>query len=151
MKKIKIVAGTVWALLCLILMLAFFPAYNTLSGSFAGLPFMKINPNYSGGEIAHESIQANCTIVIRKPVFDGLFKERKDGFVQIDWRGEIPAEIIDTIDFDLDNTPDFGIRIDTKTSDTQIDPINAAVNGLDISTPTSYGWAARIKLEKQED
>jgi hypothetical protein len=148
MKKIKIIAGIAWAFICLILIIVLFPGLNSFSSSLAKLPFMKINPNYTGGEIAHESIQANCTIVTRKPVFDGLFKERKEGFVQIDWRGEIPAEIIDTIDFDLNNTPDFGIRIDTRTSDTQIDPINAAVNGLDISTPTSYGWAARIKLKK---
>ncbi len=130
-------------------MLVFFPGFTSFSRSFAKLPFMKINPNYTGGEIAYERIQANCTIVTRKPVFDGLLKERNNGFVQIDWRGEIPGEINDTIDFDLDNIPDFIIRINSETSDTQLDPMNQYVTGLDVSTSTSYGWAARIKLKKQ--
>ena len=150
MKKVKIITGIIWAFLCLILILVFFPGFNRFSRSLANLPFMKINPNYTGGEIAYERIQANCTIVTKEPVFDGLLKERKKGFVQIDWRGDIPGEINDTIDFDLDNTPDFGIRINTKTSDTKLDPMTGYVTGLNVSTPTSYGWAARIKLRKQE-
>ena len=50
---------------------------------------MKINPNYTGGEVAKQLISEDCTLDIRKPVFDGLFKESKNGFVQIDWRGNI--------------------------------------------------------------
>jgi hypothetical protein len=150
MKKIKIIAGIIWAILVLILILVFFPGFNRFSSSASKLPFMKINPRYSGGEVACERISVNCTLIIRKPVFDGLVKERKTGFVQIDWRGNIPETIVDTIDFDTDSIPDFTIRINTKESTTQLDPVNKNVIGLDVSTPTSYGWAARIMLKKQE-
>ena len=149
MKKVKLIAGIIWAFLCLVFLIVLFPAIGSFSRSLAGLPFMKINPNYTGGEAASEVIHANCTIVTRRPVFDGLLKERNKGFVQVDWRGEITGEINDTIDFNLDGSPDFGIRINTGTSDSQIDPINPAVTGLDVSTSTSYGWAARIKLKKK--
>jgi len=151
MKKVKIIAGIIWAFLCLILILVLFPGINAFSSSLAKLPFMKINPNYSGGEIAYENVHEGCTLVTREAVFNGLIKERKRGFVQVDWRGDIPEEIIDTIDYDLNNMPDFVIRIDTRTSDTEIDPISTTVTGLDVSTRTSYGWAARIELKKQKE
>jgi hypothetical protein len=149
MKKVKIIAGIIWAILCLIVMVAFFPGFNSLSRSVAKFPFMKINPNMSGGGIAYENIQASCTLVMHHPVFDGLVKERKNGFVQVDWRGEIKEEIFDTIDYDLNGIPDFCISINTQTADTRLDPINPAVNGIDVSTSTSYGWAARIRLKKE--
>jgi len=150
MRKMKIIAGIIWAFVCLILILILFPGLTMFSRSAAKLPFMKINPRYTGGDIACERISVNCTLVTRKPVFNGLLMERKDGFVQIDWRGNIPEKIDDTIDFDLDSIPDFGIMIDTKTSNTQLDPMNINVNGLEVSTPTSYGWAVRVKLKKPE-
>jgi len=149
MKKIKIIAGIIWAILGLILILVFFPGYNRFSSAASKLPFMKINPRYTGGEIAFEEISVNCTLITRKPVFNGLFKERKTGFVQIDWRGNIPEKIVDTIDFDADGNPDFAISIDTRESTTRLDPWSKNVEGIDVSTPTSYGWAARVKLRNE--
>jgi hypothetical protein len=148
MKKIKIIAGIIWAFLCLILIIILFPGLNSFSTSTAKLPFMKINPNYSGGEVARQLIEASCTLDIRKPVFDGLIKERNRGFVQIDWRGNIPDKIVDTIDYDLDKIPDFCIFIDRNQSKTVLDPINKKVRDVIISTPTSYGWAVRVELIK---
>ena len=148
MKKIKIIAGITWAFICLILIIILFPGLNSFSASAAKLPFMKINPNYSGGEVVQQLITANCTLNIRKPVFDGLIKERNRGFVQIDWRGNIPDEIVDTIDYDLDKKPDFCILVDRIQSTTVLDPINSKVREISISTPTSYGWAVRVELIK---
>jgi hypothetical protein len=148
MKKIKIIAGTVWALLCLLLILILFPGLNSFSGSAANLPFMKINPNFSGGEIAKQIILGNYTIDIRKPVFEGLIKERKIGFVQIDWRGTIPDEIADTINYDLDGNADFRIRIRGGVQLAEINSFNCKVGKILISTPTSYGWAIRVEVQK---
>lgn len=148
MKKIKIITGIAWAFICLILIIVLFPGLNSFSSSLAKLPFMKINPNYTGGEVAQSLVMDNCTIDIRRPVFDGLFGERQKGFVQIDWRGEIPAEIIDTIDFDFDNNKDFAISINSKSSETILLPFNNKIRDVGISTPTSYGWAVRVNLKK---
>jgi hypothetical protein len=148
MKKIKIIAGITWAFICLILITILFPGLNSFSASAAKLSFMKINPNYTGGEVTKELISASCTLDIRKPVFDGLFRERNRGFVQIDWRGNIPDEIVDTIDYDFDKRPDFCILIDRAKSKTVLDPINSKVMDIIISTPTSYGWAVRVELIK---
>jgi hypothetical protein len=148
MKKIKIIAGITWAFICLILILILFPGLNSFSSSAARLPFMKINPNYSGGEVAREYITENCTIVVHKPVFDGLFRERAKGFVQVDWKGNLPEKFIDTIDYNSDSSPDFVIQIDRAISKTILNPLNTQVRDAGISTSTSFGWAARINLKK---
>jgi hypothetical protein len=148
MKRVKIIAGICWAFLCLILIMILFPGLNSFSSSAAKLPFMKINPNYTGGEVAHQVISAGCTLDIRRPVFDGLLKDRKKGFVQLDWRGNLPDKLIDTIDYNSDGTPDFYILVDRNQSKTDIDPISDKIRGVTISTRTSYGWAVRVGLIK---
>ena len=148
MKKIQITAGIIWAFAGLSLILILFPGLTGFSKSLAQLPFMKINPNYSGGEVAFREIQPSCTLVVRKPVFDGLLKERKHGFVQVDWRGNMPEKINDTIDYDQDSNPDFIITIDSGSSDTEIKPLSKKVQDINVSTTTSYGWAVRVNIEK---
>jgi len=149
MKKIKIIAGIAWAFICLILILILFPGLNSFSTSASKLPFMKINPNFSGGEVAQQFVTESCTLEIRKPVFDGLLRERTKGFVQIGWRGNLPDIIDDTIDFDSDSDPDFHVLIDTRDQKTKLDPLCPEVLDLNISTPVSYGWAIRVNLKKK--
>lgn len=148
MKKIKIAAGIFWAILCLILILVLFPQLNTFSSSVSRLPFMKINPNFTGGETAEKIVMESCTLVVRKPVFNGLIGERRKGFVQVDWRGKIPDIISDTIDYDMDKKPDFMIRINRSEPATVLKPFNPKVMELGISTPTSYGWSVRVKIAR---
>jgi hypothetical protein len=148
MKKIKIIGGIIWTFICLILIIILFPGLNSFSASAAKLPFMKINPNYTGGEVARQLISAGCTLDIRKPVFDGLFRERNRGFVQLDWRGKIPEEIVDTVDYNFDKIPDFSIRIDTHETSARLDLLNNKVGGIIMSTPASYGWSVRVELKK---
>jgi hypothetical protein len=148
MRKIKIIAGVTWALAGLILILILFPGLNSFSSSAARLPFMKINPNYSGGEVAKQLFSQCCTVDIRRPVFDGLLKERKNGFVQIDWRGNLPEKLSDTIDYDLNGIPDFLIQVDRNSSESQLVPFNPHVINVEISTLTSYGWAVRVGIKK---
>jgi hypothetical protein len=148
MKKLKITAGLIWAFLCLILIIILFPGLNSFSAAASKLPFMKINPNYTGGEVAGRFISPGCTLVVRKPVFDGLFGNRNKGFVQLDWRGDLPVKIADTIDYNFDGVQDFGIAIDRINQKTSIDPVNSKVKDITISTATSYGWSVRVSIEK---
>jgi hypothetical protein len=148
MKKIKIAAGIFWAILCLIIIIVLFPKLNSFSSGVSRLPFMKINPNFTGGEAAEQIVMESCTLVIRKPVFEGLIGERKSGFVQLDWRGKLPDLICDTIDYDMDMKPDFAIRISRSEPSTVLKPLDSKVRKVGISTPTSYGWCARVKIEK---
>jgi len=148
MKKLKILAGITWAFLCLILILVLFPGLNSFSGSVSKLPFMKLNVRYSGGEVAKQIVAASCTLDIRKPVFNGFFKDREKGFVQLDWRGTLPETIKDSVDYNIDGIKDFCIIVNTKDMKSVVEPFNDKVKDVLISTPTSYGWAVRVGLIK---
>jgi hypothetical protein len=148
MKKVKIIAGITWAFLCLILIIVLFPGLISFSGSVSKLPFMKLNARYSGGEIAKQMVTASCTLDIRKPVFNGFFKDRSAGFVQLDWRGTLPETLKDSIDYDNDGIIDFCIIVNTKNPKSAIEPFSSKVKDVIISTPTSYGWAVRVGLIK---
>jgi hypothetical protein len=149
MKKVKIIAGICWAFLCLILILILFPGLNSFSGSVSRMSFMKINPRYSGGEVSGQIVAGSCTLDVRKPVFNGLLGERTSGFVQMDWRGNVPEFIRDTIDYNNDGKKDFSILVNRKESKTYLESYNPKVKGVIISTPTSYGWAVRVGLVKE--
>jgi hypothetical protein len=148
MKKVKTVLGIFWASLCLLLIIILFPGLNTLSAKMGSLPFMKINPNMTGGLPAKEIVMENCTLVVRKPVFDGLIGERKSGFVQVDWRGKLPMVLNDTIDYNLDGNPDFIVKITPPQTSAGLLALNPKVKKIGISTPTSYGWAIRVNIDK---
>lgn len=148
MKTIKIIAGITWAFLCLILIIILFPALNPLASATSKLPFMKINPNYTGSYVVKEIMKENYSINIRKPVFSGLIGEKKNGFVQIDWRGKLSSIIIDTIDYNDDSKKDFIVQIDTLNAQCKIVPLNPKVGEIAISTKTSYGWAIRVNVIK---
>ena len=150
MKKVKLIAGICWAFLGLIVIIILFPGLNSMSLSVSRLPFMKLNPLYTGGEVARQLTAASCTLDIRKPVFNGFLKESSSGFVQLDWRGTIPEVIKDSIDFDNDGLNDFCISIDRKEEKTELNPINKDVKEVLISTHTSYGWAVRIGLKNKK-
>jgi hypothetical protein len=150
MKKAKIFAGISWAFLCLILILILFPGLNSFSGSVSKLSFMKINPRYTGGEVVSRIVADRCTLDVREPVFKGLFRDRNSGFIQMDWRGEIPEIIKDTIDYNGDGKKDFSILVNRKETKTDLEPFSPEVQGVVISTPTSYGWSVRIGLLKNK-
>jgi len=148
MNKLKTIAGITWALAGLILIIILFPGLNGFSGSLAKMSFMKINPNLTGGEVATENVVNGCTLAIRRPVFDGLIREKDQGFVQIDWRGKLPETINDTIDYNKDDKPDFVVGIKPADNSVTLLPLNPKVRKMGISTPTSYGWAVRVIIDK---
>jgi len=148
MKKAKIIAGISWAFLGLILIIILFPGLNSFSVSVSKLPFMKLNPRYTGGEVANQIVAESCTLNIRKPVFNGFLRETKSGFVQLDWHGTVPEMIKDSIDYDHDGKKDFCILVNRKKSKTDLKSFNSKVKDVIISTPTSYGWAVRVGLLK---
>lgn len=148
MDKIKMTAGMTWALVCLVFMIVFYFGLGSFATGFSKLPFMKLNPNTSGGEVAGEVVMDNCTLVIRKPVFEGFLGERRKGFVQVDWRGEVSENINDTVDFNFDQIPDFNILINRDLNDASLIAFNPVVKDIGISTPTSYGWSVRVRINK---
>ncbi len=107
MKKIKITLGVTWAFVALIMIIILFPGINDFSSRLSKLSFMKIHPRYSGGDPGSRIISGRCTLDIRKPVFKGLISDRENGFVQLDWRGDLPELLNDSVDYDNDGLSGF--------------------------------------------
>jgi hypothetical protein len=151
MKKFFTILGFVWAVLCLIIVLVMFPGLDSCSRQVAKLPFMKINPNFSGGDTAATICYENYTLNIHEPVFAALIGESSRGFVQLDWtwKDSIPVAISDSIDYNMDFAPDFIIGIDPSTERYQIEALNDVVKGIGASARTENGWIVRVDLDKR--
>jgi hypothetical protein len=50
----------------------------------------------------------------------------------------------------MDSVPVFYIRINTEGQTTNLNPFNASVKDVSISTQTYYGWAVGVDLEKSD-
>ncbi len=150
MKKIATICGYIWAVLCLLIVLIMFPGLGFFSKQLASLPFMKINPIYSGGDVEQIKECKNYTLQIHKPVFEALIGESSEGFIQISWiwKDSLPGILNDSIDYNTDGKPDFIITVYTTNGDIQINPLNEKVKALIASAQTENGWIARIKLKK---
>lgn len=148
MKKFLPILGFTWAIVCLLLVLIMFPGLNNFSQQLAKLPFMKINPAYSGGEVIDTIESENYTVKIHEPVFAALIGESSKGFVQLtwNWKDSIPVQVIDTIDYDCDNEKDFILTIEPSTENLRIISLQNKVREIDASTRTENGWLVRVGL-----
>lgn len=125
-----------------------FMGSQSFAEKLAHLPFMKVNPLYSGGDLARTYEEDGLTIEIYHPVFTALIGESKEGFVQIRFSSadNLPSEIKQVIDFDNDTTADFTLYVNTLTTDTKIDAINSMVKQVEISSPVKEAWIVRVGL-----
>jgi hypothetical protein len=117
--QLKSILGYTWAILALPIMLATFMGLDFWAKSLAKITDVKISPWFSGGEIIRTIARENYKTMLHRPVFDGLFGERREGFIQINWvpLGEnLPPDINEEIDIEGDGTDDFRIQFNTLTN-----------------------------------
>ncbi len=141
-------AGHVFALAACLACPALFFLLGQLSGSAARLPFMKIHPLYSGGEVTREYEAGGLLLRIHRPVFDGLLFERDEGFVQVDIIGTKAPEGELLLDLDNDGRQDLGLLI-TAIGTVQTRPIAEPVKGLQSWARSREGWIVRIALHNE--
>jgi hypothetical protein len=148
MKKIFTILGFTWAAICLLIVLIMFPGLDKFSKQMAKLPFMKIHPSLSGGDVAKTIEHENYTVNIHEPVFAALIGESSRGFVQLEWiwKDSIPVPVFDSVDFNMDHKTDFIIKIDPLTDSIKILSLRNNVGEIEASARTGNGWIARIGL-----
>jgi hypothetical protein len=149
MKTLRTIPAYLWAVICVLLIPAAFIGNNSFAKQLAKLPFMKINPIYSGGEIARVTGDSALKITIYKPVFEALIGESSEGFVQVKFEGDslLPEFIQKELDFDNDGVQDFKLAINTKTNNTQFDAFNKDLIDLGISTKVKDYWIVRVEVK----
>jgi hypothetical protein len=151
MKKLLAVPAYIWAIACLLLIPVTFIGNNSFANQLAKLPFIKINPLYSGGELTDSITGQDMNIYIYKPVFEALIGESREGFVQIRFSpaGKLPDMITKSIDFDNDGITDFGVNINTGNGETNLNPSNPFITKIIISSKVKEDWIVRVGLKNQ--
>ncbi len=133
-------------------------AIPVANATFVGMDFfsrgliaatgLKVSPWMNGGEVVqvvkHEGYQTQ----IHQPVFDGLFGEKKEGFVQVDWTPlkNLPPGISEEVDFDWDGRADFKINLDVEAVSAKITKENSQVESLEGCYKLKDGRAVRVWL-----
>lgn len=151
MKKIKSFLGYTYALICIPIILAGFIEMDFLGSTIVSATGVTINPRLSGGKVINTITHSEYNTLIHKSVFDGLFSERNDGFVQIDWTplNSLPENIEEEIDYDGDGSNDFKIILDTKNCSGEIKAYNSYVMSLEGCYKLKNSIAARIFLKNK--
>ena len=148
--KIKSMLGYSWAVLCLVVVLATFIGLGVWPKALASATGIRVSPWYSGGEIAHVIDHGLHQTLVRKPVFDGLFAQRSEGFVQVDWvpkeSESLPAVIDEELDVDGDGTMDLKIRLDVTSGSTRLTPLQGWVLEADKLIVADKERILRIRL-----
>jgi len=131
---------------------ALFPSIGLLSHELAQMPFMRIHPRYSGGQVVETIRTDGVEWRVHRPVFDGLMRERGHGFIQIDALCETPPPSGAGIapDCDGDGRPDFRLVLPAAASEApKLVPLSPLVTGLESWADTGEGWIARVGLDRK--
>jgi hypothetical protein len=137
-----------WAVICMLLIPITFMGNNYFAQKFARLPFMKVNPVFTGGDVARSYVQDSMNITIYKPVFESLIGTSSRGFVQVKFSSanQLPSLIHSAIDYDADGKPDFDLNINTLTNDTKFESLSQNVSKIDVSSKVKDYWIVRVKI-----
>ena len=148
LKKFRSLIAYIIAIFSLIIVTYLFINLGSISTRISELPFMKINPIFSGGEICNEVIKENYKIYIHKPVFPSLLGNAEFGFVQLDYKFDTNIVFNDSIDYNLDNLVDFYISSSTNPDSLYLDTYNAEVHDISRNIALQDGRLIRISLQK---
>lgn len=150
MSKIRSVAGYMWAIAAIIIVLATFFGNGFFSRILVAASGVKISPLYSGGEVARSVDHGSYRALVHRPVFDALIGEKSEGFIQINWEplSGLPPVIEEPVDYNGDGKEDFSIRIDTKTGEASLTRINPQVKSIGETVKLDNGWVVRVQLKK---
>lgn len=148
MKNIFTIPAFIWAFICVLIIPVSFIGSDYFAQQLSYLPFMKVNPKYTGGEIARIYEQDSMIITVNKPVFPSLFGSGSKGFVQVKFSGvkTLPVLINQKIDYDNDGKADFFLNINTLTSDVKFETLSENVSALYISSKVKDSWIVRVSI-----
>jgi hypothetical protein len=143
--------GYIWAAIGAIVIVAMFFNMWKLSHAAAGLPFVKVHPRYSGGEVVEAVDEAGAKWTIHRAVFDGLIAERSEGFVQIDVEAAGKGASLErAIDWNRDGKPDFTLQIPTDPNAAPtVSEAAPEIAGVGQWARTKTGWIVRVAVVRK--
>jgi hypothetical protein len=151
MKRIKAFLGYTMAALCIVISFATFMGMDSWCQLIVKTTGLKISQWITGDVVINTVDHGNYKTRIHKPVFQGLFSEHQEGFIQIDWVKvkELPARITEEIDYNGDGIMDFSVQYAGKNR-VSLHPYNPQVLSVDSSYKMEDSYAVRIKLKNKK-
>lgn len=148
MKKFLAIPAYTWAIACALLLPITFIGNDFFAQKLALLPFMKVNPKYTGGDVDRYYTKDSLTTTIYKPVFAALTGQSSKGFVQVKYSAakQLPAIIHSTVDYNNDSKADFTLSINTTTGDTKLNPLSNDVLRVNVSSKVKDYWIVRVNV-----
>ena len=139
------------ALMAVPIVLATFMGMNLWAEKLVAITGLEVSPWYTGGQVLYTVQHDQHLTLIHRPVFDGLIKERRKGFVQIKWKPNevlLPMLIDEEIDFDTDGRNDFRIKLNTETNEAELQAFNDEVVSPDEVLVLGNERIVRIALKR---
>lgn len=150
--RITAVIGYTVAIITIPLTMATFMGMNFFSHQLVEITGLKVSPWSTGGEVVKTIEHGQYRTLLHRPVFDGLFTKKSEGFIQIDWEpgSSLPATIVEDVDYNGDGIIDFQVAYNTQTNTAQLTADNSAVISLQGSYILKERRAVRVNLYNQE-
>lgn len=149
MAKLKSILGYTMAVLSFFIMVVLFPALGAFAEPLITTTGLTVSPNYTGGEVKQTIDHGVYQTQVHRMVFDDtLIGERKEGFIQVDWRplDGLPAHIDEEIDADGDGQADFRVEVDTANKESTLTPYASWVLELEGTYKPEGLLMVRVRL-----
>jgi hypothetical protein len=110
---------------------------------------LETTAKYTGGEVVRTVDHGAYQTQIHRMVFDALFWERSEGFIQVAWApfGALPARIDEEIDADGDGQADFRVEVDVANKTSTLTPYASWVQDLEGTYRLKDTIAVRVFLK----
>ncbi len=136
--RLTSVFGIAWAAAAIPLVLFGFMGMDAGAGKLVRATGISVSPWFTGGDSLRSEDHGAWRAVIHRPVTRGLLGERRDGFVQVDWKpapgAALPQEIEQSVDLDGEGTPDVRVLLDTVRNRAEVRPLAGASVACRAST-----------------
>ncbi|MDD3169076.1 MAG: hypothetical protein PHC91_06385 [Eubacteriales bacterium] len=152
--SMKSTLGYTWAVMGIPIMLVLIMGMDFWMNIFFIDSGVKYSERITGGEVKTVRDYGDYSAQIHEPVFEGLFKDTKSGFVQLDWISEkaLPGRITEEVDYDGDGSVDFKLELNTAENTAQLFPYNSEVKALsgEKVMVLENQRTVRVNLEKED-
>jgi hypothetical protein len=150
MVTIRSIFGYGWAIACMLLVPALFFGFGYWPQALVRVGGLHVSPWYQGGVIRSTLDNGGYQTVLREPVFQGIFSERKDGFFQVEWipaeNSLLPKTLVERADVDGDGIPDLEVKVDSGTLHSEITAMKPWVKDIETTVRDGKEIIVRIGL-----
>lgn len=140
MKKVRYILGHSGAILTVVVAVVspflLYPWFEQAIGK-SGL---RVNPEFSGGEIARQIEHGTYRLAVYSPVRRSSPLQRVGPFIQMTWTpvSGLPANVSDDVDLDGDGAADVRVAFSPDASVVDVTPLNGRYRAMRSRGVTSF-------------